>query len=164
MNMGRRRFLGSAAAGVGAAAVGLAGRANAIGGDEPWDNRPNIVYPVESPRLNWDNIKKAIDSYRIVRLMPHDRSGRIKFFNLVGMGPIEVEKDVTITGANTIIGSDNTVFLCQSKVSLTIRNIHFSMKDRETTPTPIRIIKPENRASVTLNLVNVAIGNDDPWD
>jgi hypothetical protein len=162
-NIGRRRFIGSVSAGVGAAAVGLAGRSHAIGGDEPWENRPNLVWPSANVRENRENIQKAVDTYRTVRLMPHDRSGRINFFNLLDQRPIEITRDVTIVGANTIIGSNNSVFHCNSKVRLTIKNIHFSMKD-ENTPNPIDIEKPANHASVTLNLINVALGNDDPWD
>jgi hypothetical protein len=162
--IGRRGFIGGAAAGVGAAAVGMAGRARAIGGDEPWENR---LIPTGIARLDYENLKNAIARGGTIRMMRSDRKSGATFFNLVNreqpLPPIEITRDVSIVGQGTLIAHNNFVFTCKSKVKITIRNIHFSMFDKNT-PNPIDIEKPANHASVTLNLINVALGNDDPWD
>lgn len=165
MNMPRRRFLGTAAAGVGAAAMGMAGTARAVGGDEPWDNK---VYPEISAINNYKNIQNAVNRGGVVRLMATDRTRQVTGFDLTGLVrpnnlPIFITRDVTIIGQNTKIRADSAVFSCNEDVKLSIRNIRFFTPIDVVPVSPLNLVQPVS-GSVQLDISNVAVGGDEPWD
>lgn len=158
-NIGRRRFLGAAAAGVGAAAMGMAGVARGIGGDEPWENRPNVVWP-QGNDFDRDNIDAAIQKYNVVILLPSSgprQSGRA--FNLTNKDPIEIRHDVTIIGKDARIISDDIAFSCSGGAKLSISGVYFQNK--------AGIIPIENQdlnGESCVNVTQLAIGGDEPWE
>ncbi len=160
-NINRRGFLGTAVAGVGAAAIGMAGTARAIGGDEPWDKK---VYPTGDSRLDRASIVAALSNPRnkSITLMsttaPGPNSMRMAF-NLTGQPTIEIIRDVTIIGrAAKIICGQNPVFSCSRSIHLTIRNVYF----KNTFNIPIQVSDANGLPGV--NVDQVAIGGDEPWD
>ena len=160
-NINRRGFLGTAVAGVGAVAIGMGGTANAIGGDEPWDKK---VYPSRDPAQNYANIVAALTNPRnkAITLMsttaPGPNSMRMAF-NMTGQPTIEITRDVTIIGRDAkIICGQNPVFSCSRSIHLTIRNIYF----KNTFNIPIQVSDANGLPGI--NVDQIAIGGDEPWD
>lgn len=156
-NIGRRGFLGTAAAGVGAAAMGMAGMSRAVGGDEPWEHK---VYPTGNAELDVPAVRNAINNSRTVILMSTEYSeqgrGQRKAFDF-GQHTIEIRRDVSIIGQDAMIYSDGTAFSLSGNARLTMRGVSF---DNPTGNIPITI----STGSPVISVAQLAIGGDEPWE